>query len=90
MSDPEDPNPTPATVSALPHLAEALDDDRFRQFLDHVPFAVAVAELDSEEHLVYGNIEFVVSDPGKGMAVTIIFKRQDALAGIVKLTELGA
>jgi PAS domain S-box-containing protein len=58
MSNPEDPNPTPSTVSDLPHLAEALDDDRFRQFLDHVPFAVAVAELGEHEHLVYGNIEF--------------------------------
>ena len=58
MSNPEDANPTPATVSDLPHLAEALDDDRFRQFLDHVPFAVAVAELGDNEHLVYGNIEF--------------------------------
>lgn len=58
MSNPEEPHPTPATVSDLPHLAEALDDDRFRQFLDHVPFAVAVAELGDEEHLVYGNIEF--------------------------------
>ena len=58
MSNPEEPNPTPATVSDLPHLAEALDDDRFRQFLDHVPFAVAVAELGDDEHLVYGNIEF--------------------------------
>ncbi|MDM9627749.1 histidine kinase dimerization/phosphoacceptor domain -containing protein [Rhizobium sp. S152] len=58
MSNPEEPNPTPATVSDLPHLAQALDDDRFRQFLDHVPFAVAVAELGEDEHLVYGNIEF--------------------------------
>lgn len=58
MTNPEEPTPTPATVSDLPHLAEALDDDRFRQFLDHVPFAVAVAELGGNEHLVYGNIEF--------------------------------
>jgi len=58
MSNREEPHPTPATVSDLPQLAEALDDDRFRQFLDHVPFAVAVAELGDDEHLVYGNIEF--------------------------------
>lgn len=45
-------------MSDLPHLAEALDDDRFRQFLDHVPFAVAVAELGDVERLVYVNIEF--------------------------------
>lgn len=58
MSKLEEPNPFAASVTDLPHLAEALDDDRFRQFLDHVPFAVAVAELGNDEHLVYGNIEF--------------------------------
>lgn len=54
----EDQRPTPANLANLPHLAEALDDDRFRQFLDHVPFAVAVSELGPNEQLVYGNIEF--------------------------------
>lgn len=58
MTNPEDDKPTAATVSDLPHLAEALDDDRFRQFLDHVPFAVAVAEIGDQETLVYVNIEF--------------------------------
>jgi PAS domain S-box-containing protein len=58
MTNADDLTPTPATMSELPHLAEALDDDRFRQFLDNVPFAVAVAELGDDEHLVYGNIEF--------------------------------
>ncbi|MGO8624670.1 PAS domain-containing protein, partial [Rhizobium ruizarguesonis] len=42
----------------LPHLAEALDDDRFRHFLDHVPFAVAVSELSGDEQLIYVNLEF--------------------------------
>lgn len=58
MTESEDQQPTPGNVADLPHLAEALDDDRFRQFLDHVPFAVAVSELSGNEHLVYGNIEF--------------------------------
>lgn len=58
MTDSEDQRPAPANVADLPHLAEALDDDRFRQFLDHVPFAVAVSELGQDERLVYGNIEF--------------------------------
>lgn len=49
---------SPETVADLPHLDEALDDHRFRQFLDHVPFGVAVAELASTEVLVYANIEF--------------------------------
>lgn len=49
---------SPEAVADLPHLDEALDDHRFRQFLDHVPFGVAVAELASNEVLVYANIEF--------------------------------
>jgi two-component sensor histidine kinase len=49
---------SPETVADLPHLGEALDDDRFRQFLDHVPFGVAVAELAPREVLVYANLEF--------------------------------
>lgn len=58
MTSIDDPHPSAASMSDLPHLAEALDDDRFRQFLDHVPFAVAVAELGDVERLVYVNIEF--------------------------------
>ena len=29
----------------IPNLADALESDRFKQFLDHIPFAVAVSEL---------------------------------------------
>jgi hypothetical protein len=31
----------------VPKLAEALESDQFKQFLDHVPFAVAVSEMAS-------------------------------------------
>jgi len=41
-----------------PNLADALESDRFKQFLDHVPFGIAVAELEPEERLVYANFEF--------------------------------
>lgn len=41
-----------------PDLAAALETDRFRQFLDHVPFAVGVAELNPDERIVYVNLEF--------------------------------
>jgi nitrogen-specific signal transduction histidine kinase len=58
MTEPDDHPTTPETVAHLPHLAEALDDDRFRQFLDHVPFGVAVSELGEREALVYVNLEF--------------------------------
>lgn len=39
-------------------LAHALESDRFKQFLDHIPIAIAVSELQPAERLVYANIEF--------------------------------
>lgn len=41
-----------------PALADALESDQFKQFLDHMPFAVAVSELGPPESIVYANIEF--------------------------------
>lgn len=41
-----------------PHLADVLESDRFKQFLDHIPFAVVVSELQPREHVIYSNIEF--------------------------------
>lgn len=41
-----------------PHLADALESDRFKQFLDHIPFAVVVSELKPRERVIYSNIEF--------------------------------
>jgi two-component sensor histidine kinase len=41
-----------------PNLADALESDRFKQFLDHIPFAVVVAELHPAELITYANIEF--------------------------------
>src|SRR3990167_6164502 len=39
-------------------LAVALESDRFKQFLDQVPVAVAVSELNPSERIVYANLEF--------------------------------
>lgn len=39
-------------------LAVALESDRFKQFLDQVPIAVAVAQLGPPEKVVYANHEF--------------------------------
>jgi two-component sensor histidine kinase len=39
-------------------LADALESNRFKQFLDQVPIAVAVAELNPVETVVYANLEF--------------------------------
>ena len=37
---------------------DALEGDRFRQFLDHIPVAVAVSELQPSEIVTYSNLEF--------------------------------
>ncbi|HEY5289519.1 MAG TPA: histidine kinase dimerization/phosphoacceptor domain -containing protein [Caulobacteraceae bacterium] len=39
-------------------LASALESDRFKQFLDHIPIAIAVSELRPSECVVYVNLEF--------------------------------
>ena len=41
-----------------PGLAGALESDRFKTFLDHVPIAIAVSELRDPEIIVYANPEF--------------------------------
>lgn len=41
-----------------PNLAGVLDSDRFKQFLDNIPFAIAVAELQPQERVTYANLEF--------------------------------
>jgi PAS domain S-box-containing protein len=38
--------------------ASLLTPERFRQFLDHLPFAVAVSEISAAERIIYINIEF--------------------------------
>ncbi len=43
---------------ATPGLADALESDRFKQFLDHVPVAIAVSELLPSEKITYANLEF--------------------------------
>ena len=41
-----------------PDLAGALESERFKTFLDHVPIAIAVSELRDPEVIVYANPEF--------------------------------
>lgn len=40
-------------------LADALETDRFKRVLDHVPVALAVSDLTAPETIVYVNFEFV-------------------------------
>lgn len=41
-----------------PDLADALGSDRVRQFLDHMPFGVAIAEFGPDERITYYNETF--------------------------------
>ena len=43
---------------ATPGLANALESDRFKQFLDHVPVAIAVSDVGASEAIFYCNLEF--------------------------------
>src|SRR6476661_4227588 len=47
-----------AQLLSTPGLADALESDRFKQFLDHVPVAIAVSELHPSETVTYANLEF--------------------------------
>ncbi len=57
MADHKDPEKVEQLL-ATPGLADALESDRFKQFLDHVPVAIAVAELHPSETITYCNFEF--------------------------------
>lgn len=43
---------------ATPNLADALESEQFRRFLDQIPIAIVVSELKRREHIVYANPEF--------------------------------
>lgn len=46
------------TLLATPDLAGALESEQFRRFLDQVPIAIAVSNMNGGEHIVYANPEF--------------------------------
>lgn len=52
-----------------PGLAEALESDRFKQFLDQMPVAIAVSELQPSERIVYVNAAFERLTGGAGRKV---------------------
>jgi PAS domain S-box-containing protein len=43
---------------STPNLADALESEQFRLFLDQVPIAIVVAETKARERIVYANPEF--------------------------------
>ena len=70
----------PDHLSETPHLAAALESDRFKQFLDHMPFAVAVSELHPVETITYVNLAFerIIGDK----AGAIVGKTWQSLPGM--------
>ena len=83
----QDPPEDVETLLETPNLANALESERFKQFLDHVPFAVAVSELHPSEHITYANFEF---ERLTGIAVDRIQGRPwNALPVSVTSTETG-
>jgi two-component sensor histidine kinase len=57
LSNDGQPEPVEQLLEA-PGLADALESDKFKQFLDHVPVAIAVSELRPSELITYANLEF--------------------------------
>lgn len=53
----EEPKPVEHLLET-PDLAHALESERFKQFLDHMPVAIAVSELRAPECVIYANLEF--------------------------------
>lgn len=41
-----------------PHLADALESEQFRRFLDQIPIAIVVSKVRDSESIVYANPEF--------------------------------
>jgi two-component sensor histidine kinase len=82
MQDTRAAGDEPAQVEQLldtPDLAHALESERFKQFLDHMPVAIAVSELRAPERVVYANLEF---ERLSGMAsADIVGRGWDGLPG---------
>jgi two-component sensor histidine kinase len=70
-----------------PDLASALESDRFRQFLDQIPIAVAVSELRPAEKVVYANLEF--GRLSGQLKATVLGAGWDSLGGVAVDGSLG-
>lgn len=58
MMTEDEQRPTLTDLPDTPDLAVALDSDRFKQFLDDIPFAIAVAALHPQERITCAKLEF--------------------------------
>lgn len=69
-------------------LATALESDRFKHFLDHVPVAVAVSDLQHSECITYANLQFEQLTGHR--AADIEGKHWSVLHGKVKASDDGS
>jgi len=58
MSEAEETAEPVEDLLSTPDLADALQSEQFRRFLDQVPIAIGVSELRARERIVYANPEF--------------------------------
>jgi PAS domain S-box-containing protein len=64
---------------ATPDLADALESEQFRRFLDQIPIAITVSQMKAGERIVYANPEFEALS-GQA-AAEIVGKAWSALPG---------
>ncbi len=58
MSDEDGKAEQVESLMATPDLARALESEQFRRFLDQVPVAIAMSDMQSNELIAYANPEF--------------------------------
>lgn len=45
-------------LASTPDLARALETEQFRRFLDQIPIAITVSEMEHAERIIYANLEY--------------------------------
>ena len=64
---------------ATPELADALESEQFRRFLDQIPIAIVVSEMGPPERIVYANPQF--EKVSGQTAAQVVRKSWDAVRG---------
>src|SRR3954467_5836076 len=68
------------TLLATPHLADALNSEQFRRFLDQVPIAILISDMRREERIIYANPRF---ERATGqIATTVVGSPWEVLSGL--------
>lgn len=58
MSSEDDQAQRVGELLATPHLADAIESEQFRHFLDQIPISIAISEMNEQELIVYVNPQF--------------------------------